>query len=503
MNNLVTQAVEWRDTDDGLIPVLVAGDVETEVAWAAQEGSQKAMLSCPVYEACMEGNRGPGKTDTLLMAFAQHCGKGYGSEWRGIIFRRTYKELQDLINKSLKWIPRIWPAAKYNAGDHTWTWPDGEQMLLRYFRKPSDYQNYHGHAYPFIGWEELTNWMDDKCYVSMFSCCRSTVKGIPKQIRSTTNPYGVGHNWVKRRFRLPVAMGRIIGPVIRDSLDREGNPEPERVAIHSHLLENKIMLAADPNYLTSVKAAARNQAEYDAWVYGSWDIVAGGMFDDLWDSARHIVPNFPPHLIPRGWHVDRSYDHGQSKPFSVGWWAESNGEPFTHNGVTYGVVPGDTYRFAEWYGCRRGAENEGLRMLARDIGTGVIDRENDWGISGRVDPGAADSSIYDDDASGESSTAGEMSRVGCDWEPCDKGPGSRKQGWEQMRKMLKSAVTFPREHPGLFVLERCEAFIRTVPALPRDDKDLDDVNTDAEDHVGDETRYKLRHRRRLLIIGGF
>jgi hypothetical protein len=37
----------------------------------------------------------------------------------------------------------------------------------------------------------------------------------------------------------------------------------------------------------------------------------------------------------------------------------------------------------------------------------------------------------------------------------------------------------------------CRQFTRTVPALPRDEVDMDDVDSRAEDHVGAETRYRL------------
>ena len=492
----------WRNTDGGLAPYLLVGKTEQNVAWAALEGGQKAYLSCPMFEALAEGNRGAAKTDALLMDFAQECGKGYGREWRGILFRHTYKQLKDLVNKSLKWFPRIFPGVSFNAGALTWTWPDGETLILSYFRRPEDYNTYHGHAYTWIGWEELTNWPDDKCYRLMFSCCRSSHPAVPRRVRATTNPYGVGHNWVKRRFCLPVLPGRTIGRIVNDSLDREGNLEEPRVAVHFHLGENKVLLAAQPNYLANVKAAARNPSEYRAWVHGDWNIVAGGMFDDVWDDAIHIVPNFPLSRIPKTWYIDRSYDHGQTKPFSVGWWAQSNGEPLIHNGHVYGAVPGDLYRVAEWYGWN-GEPNEGLKLTANVIGQGIIDREHDFGIWGRVMPGPADTQIFNDDASGETAVAGDMGALGCNWERCDKSPGSRKLGWERIRKMLLAAATQPREEPGLFILERCEQTRRTLPVLPRDDKDLDDVDTAAEDHIGDESRYRVQHRRRALVMGGF
>lgn len=484
--------LKWLvDEENNLKPYIVDGKRKQPVTWAPQPGSQGAFLRCPVFEVLYEGNRGPGKTDALIMDFAQHVGQGFGSEWKGILFRQTYKQLSDVISKTRKWFRIIFPEAKYNKANFTWEWPTGEQLLLRHMSHPDDYWNYHGHAYPWIGWEELTNWPTPECYLSMMSCSRSTLSGMPRKYRATTNPYGIGHNWIKRRFRLPQSRGQII----RDSY-RDGELEPHRVAIQGHLSENRILLHADPDYIARIRSAARNDAELAAWVDGSWDINAGGMFDDIWEGARHVVPRVPLDLIPKGWRIDRSFDWGSSKPFSVGWWAESNGEPFSYQGRTYGAVRGDIYRIAEWYGWT-GQRNEGVKMLAADVAQGILDREEDWDIKGRVKPGPADNSIFDDDEG--SSIAKRMAAKGVTWTRSNKGPGSRKNGWERIRELLAGALPPKeggvRESPGLFVFDSCQQFVETVPSLPRDDKDLDDVDTDAEDHIGDEVRYRVYQKR--------
>lgn len=499
--------VEWRDGVDpepAYFPVLVHENGHTEpIVWAPQPGSQEIFLNCPIYEVLYEGTRGPGKTDALLMDFAQHCGeknyphekKGYGAEWKGILFRQTYKQLEDVIGKSKKLFPRIFPGIKFNEAKTFWEWPTGEQLYFRQFSSPDDYWNYHGHAYPWIGWEELTTWINDKCYKSMMSCSRSTVAGMPRKVRATTNPYGPGHNWVKRRWRLPVAPGKIIGKLINDAMDDKGNKEPNRIAIHGYIHENKILMKADPDYISRIRAGARNKSEEAAWIDGSWDIVAGGMFDDLWNPAIHIIPNIPFEAIPRGWRIDRSYDHGTSRPFSVGWWAESNGEAININGKLYGTIPGDLFRIAEWYGWN-GNDNEGINKDGEYIAEGILDREEEYGILFRCHGGPADSSIWDD-YSPDKSVAGDMGTRGVYWQRADKGPGSRKQGWLQIRKMLKNALprqNFVREEPGLYICSRCDQFIRTVPVLPRSDNDPDDVNTKVEDHIGDEVRYRVRRK---------
>lgn len=471
----------------------------SEIAWVPNAGGQRAFLECPIFEAVLEGNRGGGKTDALIMDFAQHVGQGFGADWRGILFRQTFPQLRDVVAKTRKWFPRIFPSATFNQTEMTWTWPAGETLRLSYLQREADYWNYHGHEYPWIGFEEITTWPDDKCYKIMMSCSRSTHPKMPRKYRATTNPYGPGHNWVKARFKLPVPPGSPVGRVVRNDDD------PPRVAIRSMLDENVRLLAADPDYQRKVLASAPNSAAKAAWESGDWDIVAGGMFDDVWNPTVHIIGDFEvAGLLNTGWKINRSYDHGQSAPFSVGWWAESNGEPIEVNGRVVGAVPGDLLRFAEWYGWN-GSPNEGLRMLSREIAVGIKEREQEWGIWGNVKTGPADSSIFDDYEPGKS-VAGEMRKVGVRWVPVDKGPGSRKQGWEIFRKYLSGSVPGEegaREFPGLFVCRRCDQFIRTIPVLPRKEKDLDDVDTDSEDHVADEVRYRLRQRVHVASSKGF
>lgn len=463
---------------------------QQKVAWTPQPGSQVAFLTCPIYEVLYEGTRGPGKTDALVMDFAQDVGTGWGADWRGVLFRKTFPELSDVIAKSQKWFQEIYGSrAKYNKADHTWTWDSGEQLLLRHMKQQSDYYSYHGHAYPWIGWEELTTWPDDKCFRLMFSCSRSTRPGMPRKIRSTTNPYGIGHNWVKTRYRLPGGRGKII----RDP------GEPERVAIQGHIKENRILLRADPDYIQRLRAAARNPSELAAWIDGSWDIISGGMLDDVWSERVHILPSIGWNQIPRSWRIDRAFDWGSSKPFAVGWWAESSGESINVEGRKIGGVRGDLILVQEWYGWT-GTRNEGVRMLAREVAEGIRDREKDWGVWGRVKSGPADTSIWDEE-NGVSIIKDFTSRR-VFWEKADKGPGSRKQGWEMLRKRLFNGRPNengePREFPGLFVTKDCLQWVETVPTLPRSDKDPDDVDTESEDHMGDMTRYRVRlHGKRV------
>lgn len=459
--------------------------ISQPVAWQPHPGSQALFLACPITECLYEGTRGPGKTDALLADFGQHVGEGHGAAWRGILFRQSYPQLADVVAKSTRMFKRVFPRARFNESKYTWRFPDGEALLLRHMATEADYWNYHGHEYPWIGWEELTNWADLSCYDAMKACHRSSRPGMPRKYRGTANPFGIGHHPVKGRFIDPAPAG----VVMRDS---QGN---ERVRIHGHWSENTTMLEADPQYPARL-AGDRNSNRRKAWFGGSWDVVAGGFFDDVWDSRYHVIK---PFRIPYTWSIDRSFDWGSSKPFSVGWWAESDGTRVEIAPGKFRTFPrGSLIRIGEWYGWE-GTANVGLKMPSSLIAKGIRQIESTMKVRGprgedmpaRINPGPADSSIYDVNDTESKSIADVMLANGVRWTQADKSPGSRKNGWERLREMFAAASEDRPEEPGLWVFDSCRQFIRILPMLPRDEKKPDDVDTKAEDHIGDETRYRV------------
>lgn len=471
--------------------------------WYPQEGSQRDFLSLTgVFELLYEGTRGGGKSDTLLMSFAGECEKGYGSHWRGVLFRQTYPQLADIVAKILRWFPKMFgDRITFNQTAMSVTWDSGEKLMLRHMKRPEDYYNYHGHEYAWIGWEELTNWHDSVCYRRMMSCCRTTLPDMPRMIRATTNPYGVGHSWVKDRWSLPVSRNKCV-------YISRSNSVTTRMSLNSHIDENTILLNATPDYKDQLVDAARNEAEKQAWLRGDWDLVAGGMFDDIWRKCadRIMIDDFE---VPHTWIITRSFDWGSSHPFAVGWYAESDGSDIKYkDGSRRYTIKGDIYRIREWYGST-GRENKGIGLLPEEISEGIVKRELGWGIHGRVRSGVADSSIFD--RSLGSSIADRMYLpvtlngkvyTGVNQDPCEKGAGSRVNGWENCRSWLSNTTpdnNSIREKPAFFVIKgHNNHFERTFPVLPRDEKNMDDVDTEAEDHIGDEVRYRLAWKRSIV-----
>jgi hypothetical protein len=183
-------------------------------------------------------------------------------------------------------------------------------------------------------------------------------------------------------------------------------------------------------------------------------------------------------------------------------------------------VKGDLFRIAEWYGWS-GKPNQGLQMLDNDVAAGIVERELAMGLHGRVRSGPADNSIWDiENGNSVASRMAASVKVngstykGIEWVRSNKAPGSRKHGWLRCREYLKNGlpayivgpdkmpVRVPRERPGLFTFQTCPMFIDLFPTLPRDtEKDPDDVDTESEDHIGDETRYEVLHILERAVSG--
>lgn len=455
------------------------------VVWRSNPGGQMLFFQAPFFEVLADGNRGGGKTDALLFDFAHGIGRGYGPAWRGILFRLTYPQLSDVIVRSKRWFPRVFPGARYNKADHSWAFPAGEELLLRYMQSEDDYAEYHGHEYPWIGWEQLENWATSLPYENMLTCSRSSMPNMPRKIRATANSYGPGHAWVKNRFVAPAP------PCVP-----HGMPGRKICRISLSLEDNRPFLAADPHYMATLDAIS-DENRRKAWRYGSWDIVAGAFFSAAWDAEIHVLPPFE---VPATWQLLRCHDWGSAKPFCTLWIAESNGETISPGDGDRTFPRGTLIVMAEDYGCALKADgqvapNVGLGLTARQIATRILALEESKGWGGRVKPGPGDDPLWDAGRHGYS-MADEMREAGVPWVRPEKGPGSRVAGWQRLISLLEAAKQQPMEHPGLFVVNQCRHLIRTLPTLMADSRNPDDLDSDGEDHAVDALRLRLLMRDR-------
>lgn len=456
----------------------------SNVVWEPQPGSQTFFMNSPIWETLYEGTRGPGKTDALLMDFAQHVDQGHGQAWRGILFREEFPQLEDVIAKSQKWFPKIFPRARFLEGRKMkWVFPGGEELLFRAARRLKDYDKYHGHEYPWVGWEELTNWATGDLYEKMKSICRSSDPNVPRKYRATSNPYGVGHSWVKNLFVDAGPPGTIM----------KGKMGRGRVRVHGTIWENKFIMENDPEYLYTLMNL-RDENLKKAWLHGSWDIVAGGYFADVWDPRRHYLDPFE---IPRNWKWRLSFDWGSAAPASLGVWAISNGEQPDGQGRQLPFFPrGSAIRVDELYTVKRDSNNvaipnKGKGWTNKKLGKEVAKKVKVWQDRGATFSGnVADPSIF---VEGGGQSIYQQMKEGFSHENVsiifEKADNERVPGWGNMKEGLVEAAKDHPEGPGMWIMSRCLDWKRTVPVLQRDETDMDDIDTDLEDHPADETRY--------------
>jgi hypothetical protein len=430
--------------------------------WIPQPGPQLAAVEADwCEELFFGGERGGGKSD-LQLGYQEDAALRYEGKSAGIMFRKTYTELEELQNRAMEIFPASGGDFKSNASktfpySSCWYWPNGATVKMRYIEQESDYGRYHGHQYTNISFDEVTEYPTPGGLLKMFSCLRSA-HGVPCSVRTTGNPGGVGHGWVKERYINPM-------PPFTPFTDPE--TEFTRMFIPSKLSDNQILLKNDPQYRNRILAAtAGNEVLRKAWLEGAWDIVAGAFFSS-WDGKLHVVQ---PVQLPDRWTRFRSFDWGSARPFSVGWWAVSDGElPQFPRGAMI--------RYREWYGME--TPNIGLKMAAEAVGAGIRRREQGEKIS----YGVADPSIFQED--GGPSIASGMSPLV--WRPADN---KRKPGWQQ----LNSRLIGIDGRPMIYFFNTCVDSIRTLPLQQHDKHNIEDVDTNGEDHAVDDIRYACMSR---------
>lgn len=505
---------------------ITSGDIidGNEVIWAPiPDSSQELAMDSRCDITLYTGTRGPGKTDAQLMKFRRYVGQGYGSFWRGIIFDQEYKSLDDLVSKSKRWFNAFEDGASFkeSKSDYKWVWPSGEELLFRAAADQSEYFKYHGQEFPFIGWNELTKYQTLELFDMMMSCNRSSyvpeingfigsprrevINGkdvpvnpatgrlpppIPLMTFATTNPFGVGHNAVKQRFIDVAPYGRVVRTTTRIYNPRTKEDEDvvrSQVTLFGGWRENPFL---DPKYIAVLKSV-KDPNMRKAWDEGDWNIVAGGPLDDLWDHQIHVIDRF---IIPETWRVDCAYDWGSSQPAAYGVFAEANGEAATlPNGHLWCPPPGTLIQIGEVYVANELGTNTGLRWSSKTQALTFIAynaelRREGW-INGPVLSGPADNSIRNNIDSDNDTIEKKFNDCGLYFEPSDKSPGSRVIGLELVRDRLHASRI--KEGPGLYFMRNCKASIQTIPAVPRDPKKINDVDTKSEDHAFDMLRYRV------------
>lgn len=468
---------------------------------------QIVALETSANEVLYGGAAGGGKSYLMRCAAITWCAAIPGLQV--YLFRRTYV---DLIKNHMEGPQGFrMMLAGYTAAhfirivdDEIRFW-NGSKIYLCHCQHEQDVYKYQGAEIHVLLIDELTHWSD-----KMYRFLRNRVRmvGIDKEklpapykgnfprVLCSANPGNVGHLWVKETF---VDQGEF-------EIKQQGKSEGgmRRQFIPARLEDNPALLRDDPEYearLSGLGSVALVKAMRD----GDWTIIEGAFFDE-WSFNRHVVRPFE---IPADWTRFIAVDWGSAKPFSVGWYAVVT-DDFVIPGTNHYMPRGALVRYREWYGCAidsstgRPKANVGLKMTAKSVALGIKQRSiPDTSQGLKYAYVVVDPSMKKTDG-GPSNLETFMKNGIRNLRLADNSRVPRNGamgGWDQMRQRLRGEgwsdndnSPGPEWAPAFFVFSTCIHFIRTVPVLQHDPDNPEDINTDGEDHAGDEGRYACMSR---------
>ena len=256
----------------------------------------------------------------------------------------------------------------------------------------------------------------------------------------------------------------------KDNKGQKHVKQQARVYVPASVYDNPTLVENDPNYI--VRLASMPEADREALLYGNWDSFSGQVFTEWKNDSTHYEDRKNTHVIrafevPKTWNIWCGLDWGYSRPFAVGWFAVDHERRL--------------YHIRELYGCT-GTPNVGVKwepsQVAREIKR--IEAE-DPNLKDRKILRVGDPAIWGSDGTESIGALFERERV-----YFERGDHARIDGKMQMHHRF----AFDEDgRPMLYVFDTCRNFIRTVPNLVYDDTNVEDIDTDGEDHIYDMARY--------------
>lgn len=274
---------------------LFAHELATVEAWRAAQNAKKRgycphvphprqaqFLALDCKDALYGGAAGGGKSDALLMAALQYVHvPGYAA----IILRRTFSDLSKadaIMTRAAEWLANT--DARWSEKTHTWRFPSGATLAFGHFDHESVKDTYQGGAWQFVGIDELTQWPEAWARY-LFSRIRKPTEGplskVPLRFRAATNPGGIGHEWVRRKY---------VGQV-----DGAGNVTSHEGCVAPFIpakLEDNPSLDGDSyrEGLAELDEQTRRQLELGLWVRDGNGLVYS------FDETRNVIDEAPSGL---------------------------------------------------------------------------------------------------------------------------------------------------------------------------------------------------------------
>lgn len=117
-----------------------------------------------------------------------------------LTLRRESTQLDELKAKARELYSRVYLGLKpVQYPRYVWRFPSGAESKFGHCQNTNDFEQYDGWEINLLQFDELTHFTERQ-YLAICARVRSSDPKLPCLIRSTTNPGGVGHEWVLRRW---------------------------------------------------------------------------------------------------------------------------------------------------------------------------------------------------------------------------------------------------------------------------------------------------------------
>lgn len=359
---------------------------------------------------------------------------------RQLLLRRTYPELErSLVRTALAVYPK--ELYGYTESRRMGRFANGSTLDFGYCDNEHDVYRYQSAEYDVIRFDELTHFSQDM-YRYLLSRLRGT-QGYPKHVKSTTNPGGIGHAWVKARFIDP-------GPPDRTF----AAPGGSRIFLPSRIQDNGFLMRGDPEYVKRLENL--NERDRRALLEGDWDIFDGQYFSEF-DRRLHVMQPFP---LPTQWRRYRTVDYGLD--MLACYWIAVDEKGFAY-------VYKELYRS----GLVASAAADAIRAQTSEEIHATFAPPDLWNRN--RDTGRSTAEIFY--RNGVSLTRAANNRV---------------QGWYDLKEWLRPVCDEQgRTTAGLRIFHNCVNLIRTLPALQTDSRDPNDAADMPHEltHAPDALRY--------------
>ena len=447
----VKTVIDTKDIEEAS-PTIKKAFEEKDVIFQPNQGPQSDFLASSEREVFYGGARGGGKSYAMLVDPLRYCDKQHH---RALLIRRTMPELRDLINHSQQLYSKAYPGAKWREQEKEWRFPSGARIEFGYAENLTDALRYQGQSYTWIGIDELPQYPTQDIYNFLRSSLRSVDPEIPVFMRATGNPGNVGSQWVKEMFVDPAKPNSKFDIEIQTP---NGVKKISRRFIPAKLQDNPYLMQTDDYY---IMLASLPEVQRKQFLDGNWEAFEDSSFPEF-NKDLHVVKPFD---IPRGWMKFRAADWGYSSPACCLWFA-----------VDY---DNNLFVYRELYTKRNTADIFARKVLEMEDGEyiryGILDSST-WARRGDIGPSIAETMIQE----------------GCRWRQSDRSPRSRIAGKVEVHKRLR--VDEDTGYPSMFIFSNCLNLIRTLPMLPVDKNNPEDVDTTADDHAYDALRYGCMSR---------